>query len=162
MLAVSVRAHTLLLWKEVTPYLYRINIKLLHNQPVGCLSLPSDSMESCVTVTTLGKPKSYQPFILKLYGLLTDSTSSRVIYDVFNSWQEWNWLDCKSVGFLWGPRGLTGVTTLLSMATYHVLPHTASVVRMLNGQSFISGRGCILSFKQVSSEVQQVFNLTKN
>ena len=70
------------------PHLYRMNIKLLYNQPLGCLSLPSDSMESCVTVTRLEKPNSYQPFILKLYGLLNDSTSSRVMYDVFNSWQE--------------------------------------------------------------------------
>jgi hypothetical protein len=48
------------------------------------------------------------------------------------------------------------------MATYHMLPHTASVVRMLNGQDFISGRRCNLSFKQMSSEVQLVLNPTKN
>jgi hypothetical protein len=69
-------------------YLYRMNIKLLYNQPLGCLSLPSDSMESCDTVTRLENPNRYQPFILELYGLLNDSTSRRVIYDVFNSWQE--------------------------------------------------------------------------
>jgi hypothetical protein len=48
------------------------------------------------------------------------------------------------------------------MATYHMLLHTANVVRMLNGHGFISARGCNLSFKQMSSGVQQVLIPTKN